>query len=103
MITDDGLVNFNEVEIVPNTQTGKFYYQVFNNPGTVKEADIGTFKNLLVCTAKAYSETNEKLDSTNPLVLKAYNRYKFYENQIQINNGDMFTAMLYDFKYWTFI
>lgn len=99
LITDDGKVNFAEIEIFSRNKDGKFYTPF--NTTRVREVDEVYFLNLLVATAQAYAAS--KSTNSEKIIKTRYERYKFYENQIDLTKGDMFTALLYDFDCWIFL
>ncbi len=97
----DNVIVFSELEIV--AKTGTFYYQLGLNSTRVLKADEETFKNMLVATAHTYHKTKEKYGDSSIQTSKALRTYKFYEDQIDLTKGDMFTALLYPFDQWVAI
>ncbi len=89
---------FSELEIV--SKSGEFYYLIGYDNTRVLKTTEDTFKSMLVATAKAYKKALDTYGEGSIMTDKAHRTYKFYENQIDITKGDMFTALLYPFDKW---
>lgn len=95
---NDDVIVFSDLEIV--TKSGDFYYQIGLGSSRVIKTDEEVFKNVLVSAAHLYHKNKTKYGENSPRTEKAYRLYKFYEDQIDITKGDMFTALLYPFDKW---
>lgn len=98
---NDDVIDFSELEIVPKNEC--FYYQIGISSTRIVKADEETFKNMLVATAVSYNKKRLKHGDDDAKTIRALRTYKFYENQIDMTKGDMFTALLYPFFKWVAI
>lgn len=98
---NDDVIDFSELEIVPKNE--HFVYQIGISSTRVLKADEETFKNMLVATAISYNNKKTKHGDNDAKTIRALRIYKFYEDQIDLTKGDMFTALLYPFEKWVAI
>lgn len=101
MITEDGEVNFAKITLVSNNADGKFYTKMNLKSSRVIEITEDVFKMIFIDNAKAYDLA--KSTSTQDIVTKRLKAYKYYENQIDLKDEDMFTALLYGSNLWVYI
>lgn len=90
MITDDGKVDFNLVQL--ESKNGKFYFEHPKNKKVVYEVPHDQFRYLFV---KAAQDT-----ANNSILKKKSNSFEYLLSQLEMNE-DLFQAMLYPNSEWT--